>query len=108
VVVAMKKDRAGTTHLAYNLPILNTVFFRAVARQAGCHLFTHQDDVVYASRGLVMLHAAYTGIHRLYLPGKGRPFDLRANKTVAPRGNQLILRLARGDTRLFRLCQSKA
>lgn len=103
VVAAMKRDATGTTHVAYNLPILNTVLFRALAREAGCHLFTETDDVIYASQGLILLHAAYSGTHRLFFPRKGRVFDLIGNESVPLRNRQLTLELKRGETRLYRL-----
>jgi hypothetical protein len=101
VAAAMKKDAAGTTHVVYNLPILNTVMFRALADKAGCHLFTRTDDVVYASKGLVLLHAAYSGVHRLFFPQGARVLDLRRNERVALTNKPLSLKLKRGETRLF-------
>lgn len=103
VVAAMRRDAAGTTHVVYNLPVLNTVIFRALAQKAGCHLFTQTDGVVYASKGLVLLHAAYSGIHRLFFPRNARLFDLRENKRVQVKERQLALKLTRGETRLYRL-----
>jgi hypothetical protein len=102
VVAAMKKDASGTTHVAYNLPVLNTVFFRSLAQKASCHLFTHRDDVIYASKGLVLLHAAYSGIHRLFFPEGASVLDLRQNSHVDLNGQLLPLKLKRGETRLFR------
>lgn len=103
VVAAMKQDATGTTHVAYNLPVLNTVLFRALARAAGCHLFTKTDDVVYASQGLTLLHAAYSGTHRLFFPRNTRVFDLIDNESVPLHERQLTLKLERGETRLYRL-----
>ena len=104
VLAAMKKDARGVTHVVYNLPILNTVLFRALAQKAGCHLFTRRDDVIFASKGLVLLHAAYTGVHELYFPRTaGKVLDLRLNKPVSARNGKLTLRLRRGETRLYRL-----
>jgi len=103
VVAAMKRDVSGTTHVVYNLPILNSSFLRALARQAGCHLFTERDDVVYASRGLVLLHAAYSGVHKLALPRDADLFDLRRNRPVTVKDHHIVLRLKRGETRLYRL-----
>jgi hypothetical protein len=101
VVAAMKKDATGTTHMAYNLPILNTVLFRALAQKAGCHLFARTDDVVYASQGLVLLHAAYSGIHQLYFPRRAALWDLTLNRHVPLKGRRLTLELRRGETRLY-------
>lgn len=102
VVAAMKENAGGTTHVVYNLPVLNTVMFRALAQKAGCHLFTRTDDVIYASQGLVLLHAAYSGTHRLLFPRKARLFDLIHNERVSLKRRQLTLKLKRGETRLYR------
>jgi hypothetical protein len=102
IVVAMKKDPYGTAHVVYNLPVLNTEMFRALAKKAGCHLFTQADDVVYASKGLFLLHAAYSGVHNLLFPRKVRLADLRSDKCMDLTGRRLSLKLKRGETRLFR------
>ena len=102
VLAAMKKDSNGVTHVVYNLPILNTVLFRALAQKAGCHLFTRTDDVVFASKGLVLLHATYSGLHHLHFPRKAQIVDLRQDKPVRAKNGRLTLRLKRGETRLFR------
>ena len=102
VVAAMKKDPTGTTHVVYNLPVLNSVVLRALAKRAGCHLFARQDDVVYASQGLVLLHAAYSGTHRLYFPRRVALWDLILDQSVPLRGCCLKLELTKGETRLYR------
>lgn len=108
VLAAMKKDAGGVTHVVYNLPVLNTVLFRALAEKAGCHLYTRKDDVIFASKGLVLIHAAYTGAHLLHFPRTSRILDLRLNKTVRARNGTLLLRLERGETRLFQTVPGKA
>lgn len=100
-VVAMKKENA-ITHIIYNLPILNTFVFRALAKKAGCHLFTLKDDAVCASKGLLMLHAVYSGPHQLLFPGKGQIFDLRHNECLHIKKRSITLNLKRGETRLYR------
>ncbi len=101
VLVAMKK-KGGITHVVYNLPVLNTPLLRALAQAAGCHLFTRRDDVVFASKGLVLLHATYSGTHRLFFPGRTRLVDLVDGTRLAAEGAQIALKLRRGDTRLFK------
>lgn len=101
VLVAAKKDAAGTTHVVYNLPVLNTGVFRALAQKAGCHLFTEKDDVVFASKGLVLLHAAYSGLHTLSFPRRVRIVDLRQGTALAGQTDRLQIKLRRGETRLF-------
>ena len=59
MVAATKKDSTGTTHVVYNLPVLNSAVLRALARKAGCHLFARQDDVVYALVKNLFSHLDY-------------------------------------------------
>lgn len=103
VVAALKTDAHGTTHVLYTLPVLNTGLLRALASMAGCHLFTPHDDVVFASRGLLLLHAAFTGDHPLHVPPGTDVEDLRRGGSVTLRSNRLTLELQKGETRLFRL-----
>jgi hypothetical protein len=109
VVMAMKVTEDGTTHIAYHLPVLESGLLRALAARAGCHCFTTRDDVVYASRGLLLLHATYTGEHTLRFPRPAsRVHDLIRDRPVTLRGGNLRLTLQRGDTRLYRFTRPAA
>ncbi len=102
VVMALKQTPDGTTHIVYHLPVLESWLLRALAVRAGCHAFTTRDDVVCASRGLLLLHASYTGGHVLRFPPRTTGVrDLVRDRPVALRGGALRLDLRRGDTRLY-------
>ena len=103
VVMALKATADGTTHIVYHLPVLESWMLRALAVRAGCHAFTTRDDVVYASRGLLLLHATYTGGHVLRFPPRTTGVhDLIRDRPVSLRGGALRLALPRGETRLYR------
>lgn len=103
IAAALRHTKSGGGHVAYNLPVLNSFFLRALARRAGCHVFADRDDFICASRGLLLLHTAYSGTHALRIPNGARLYDLRAQSPVRTRGNKLMLKLKRGMTRLYRM-----
>lgn len=103
VVMALKQDPSGTTHIVYHLPVLSSQTLRALAVKAGCHCFTTGDDVILASQGLVLLHATYTGEHTLNFPNKTKTvWDLIEDRRAKLTSGKLQLSLTRGDTRLYR------
>ncbi len=54
------------------------------------------------TKGLVLLHAAYTGTHDLFFPCTARICELRSNTRVRTKAGRLTLQLKRGETRLSR------
>lgn len=50
------------------LPALPASLLREIARMAGVHLYTFQDDVVYAGGNFVAIHALTAGHKRILLP----------------------------------------
>jgi len=94
VVMALKQTPDGTTHIVYHLPVLESWLLRALAVRAGCHAFTTRDDVFCASRGLLLLHASYTGGHVLRFPPRTTGVrDLIRDRPVALGGGALRLDL---------------
>lgn len=67
VVLAMKTMRGWTSMYTIN-PVLPAAFLRAVARQAGVHLFNDRDDTLYASRSYLCLNADGAGGRTLRFP----------------------------------------
>ncbi|MDW7656372.1 MAG: hypothetical protein SCM11_04270, partial [Bacillota bacterium] len=49
-------------------PCLPADRLRELARLAGVHLYSHSGDVVYANQDYITLHAADSGIKRIYFP----------------------------------------
>lgn len=72
VVIARKKMPAHTSVFCA-LPLNGTDGFRAILRQAGCHVYNDQNDFTYAGNGLLLLHSK---------DGGSRSIHLRSGKTI--------------------------
>ncbi|MBN1418868.1 MAG: hypothetical protein JXP34_08835 [Planctomycetes bacterium] len=52
-----RKDRGGWTSYYAITPALPAAFYRAIALAAGVHIYDDRDDVLYANRSYVVVHA---------------------------------------------------
>ncbi len=74
VVLAMKSLPGWTSIYTLN-PVLPASFLRALARQAGVHLYNDRDDTFYASRSYLTLAADGPGPRRIRLPKRSDVFE---------------------------------
>ena len=91
-------------------PGLTSELLRAAAREAGVHLFTETDCIVYSRDSFVVLHASKDGPISLALPARPRQPGHEASWRVTDaltrepvgRGPKVHLSMKRGDTRILR------
>jgi len=103
---AMKKHDGWTTYY-FPVPPNNAWMFRAIFRDAGCHIYTHGScrDVVYANKSLLAIHQNHYG-QPVTLRGPARVTDLFTDKVVVENGNKINLGKPwywAGGTHLFRV-----
>jgi hypothetical protein len=101
VVLARKAIRGWTSVFTAN-PVLPASFLRALAREAGVHLYNNRDDTLYASRGYLCLSADGPGERTLRFPQPVDLFDPLAQELVARRVQSLTRTLADKETLLLR------
>ncbi|MHB9134597.1 MAG: hypothetical protein ACYDBB_26285 [Armatimonadota bacterium] len=82
---------------------LSAEFLRECARYAGCHIWTEQNAVIYASEGFVGLHTAHSGPHTLCLPGKVDVLDMMRGEYLAKGVDSITLNVSAPATYLLRL-----
>jgi hypothetical protein len=106
--VAWHKDSDGP-RIFVGPPGLTSELLRAAAREAGVHLFTETDCIVYARDSFVVIHASQDGSITLKLPappasaGRAASWivtDVNTGQTVG-RGGSVRLVLKRGDTKVL-------
>lgn len=103
---AMKKHDAWTAYY-FPVPPNNAWMFRAIFRDAGCHIYTHNicRDIVYANKSLLAIHSNHYG-QAVELPAPARVTDLFTGKVVLEKGDRINLGQAwqwTGGTHLFRV-----
>lgn len=77
---------------------------RGIARFAGCHLYVDSgEDVLYANRDYVVLHAAASGDKVIHLPQAASAFEVYEAQYYSQNSNTIRCHLRRGETKMFRL-----
>lgn len=77
---------------------------RAMAKNAGCHIYDSDDDVIiYASRHFLTVHTKHTGKHHIALPDKSDIYDLFEQRIVAENVNEFDVDIPAKSTRFYYL-----
>ncbi len=101
VAVAAKRVGGGLSVYSGVLQ-LPASLLRDLARRAGVHVYSDQDDVVMAGNGWLALHATAAGTRTLRLPSASAYREVISGETLGP-ATSLSFDLQQGDTRLLRL-----
>jgi hypothetical protein len=86
------------TSVYSSVPILPAQLLRRIAKDAGVHLYVESDDLVYATRGLLAIHAGEDGGKRIRLPRACDLYDPYGKKIDARETREFALEMKRGDT----------
>ncbi len=101
IVLAKKRMKSWTSVYTLN-PVLPAAFLRALARQAGVHIYNDRDDTLYASRSYFTLNADGAGERTLRFPKAVDLFDPFTGDTIARRVTGLVRDLRDMETWLIR------
>lgn len=82
---------------------VNAPLMREIARYAGVHLYSNQNDTIDADASLLAIHTAKPGPHRLELPRPARVIDLFSGKELSASTSTIDVPVEGPTTRLFRL-----
>lgn len=97
------KSFATWTSVYSAAPNLPPGVLHNVAKFAGAHLFSHSEDVLYASRNIIMLHTLRAGDKRIYLPAKFHVVDAYTGRKICHNQDSFVDMLTAGETRVYRL-----
>lgn len=76
---------------------------RAIIKGSGVHLYLQTNDVLYAGRGWVGVHAVEAGEKRLRLPFTARVTDAIRDRCLSVSTDDICLKLKRYETALLRV-----
>ncbi len=89
---------------AYCAPqILRSELIASLAQYAGCHIYSKDDDCIYANESFVTVHASYTGKHTLYFKKPCNPFEVYEKRYYGNNVTELTIDMRLGDTLMFSL-----
>lgn len=97
------KEAEGFTSIYCASKYLGADVLRAIARFAGCHIYTDSEDVLYANRHYVVLHAASSGEKTVCLPQKASAWEVYEEKLYSRESNVIQFSMTRGETKMFEL-----
>lgn len=74
---------------------------RELAKLAGCHVWVDSDDIVFAAKNYVAIHAATDGEKIIRLPEAAGVFDLYQGMVLNEKTSEIKIPMTKGETRLF-------
>ncbi len=97
------KDVGGAHSVLCASKTLRSELLRGIIEYSGGHLYSTDDDVVYANENFVAIHASYSGRHTLRFKKACSPFEMYEKKYYGKNVTELTLDLKLGETLMFSL-----
>lgn len=80
---------------------LSADVMRAVAKQAGCHIYQEQGDYLFANETFVTVHAKTGGTKTLHFKKACTPYEVYEGKVYAENTDTITFEMQEGDTKMF-------
>lgn len=84
-------------------PLMPARLIRAVAAHAGVHLYTDQDDLVYANNDFLFITSRTEGSKHIRLPCRRDVSDALTGESLAGKVRDVALAMGRNETRILEL-----
>ena len=97
------KECDGYTSVFYGSKMIRADVIRAIAKQAGCHIYSDSDDVLYASNNYLTLHASVSGKKTVKFNRPVSPFEVYEKKYYGEGVTEIEFDMYIGETKMFRL-----
>jgi hypothetical protein len=95
------KEFADWTSVYIAVPNVPAPILRNIARQAGCHIYNDDGDLVYANSHFLAIHTNIGGPKRLRLPKRTDVYDAFTEKLVARKVTEFTDTVSQYETRLY-------
>ena len=93
----------GFTSIYCGTKYLSADVVKEIARFAGCHIYIDTEDVLYANRDYITLHASSSGRKVIRLPRKASAYELYEEKYYSKNSDVIDLDALKGETYMFEL-----
>lgn len=84
--------------------VVRSEVLASLAEWAGCHLYSHNDDVLYANDHFVTVHAKDDGRRTIYFPKPCNPFEVYEKKYYGNAVTEITVDMELGDTLMWSIC----
>jgi len=95
------KEYKGFTSVYCASKILRSELLASLAEYAGCHLFLHTDDVLYANENFVTVHASETGKKKIHFKRPCDPYEVYEKKYYGHNVTEIEVDMRFGETLMF-------
>lgn len=102
----LRRRLAGWTSVWSTAPAIPAAVLQHIAREAGVHLYNDTGDQVLACRGLLGLHAWFTGDKLVRLPSMSDVTDALSGEAVCRGEASFSTPMQRGETRIWKVAGS--
>ena len=83
--------------------MLRSELIASLAEYAGCHLFVHGDDVLYANENFAAVHASRTGTRRVYFKRPCSPYEVYEERYYGRNVTFIDVDMRLGETKMWLL-----
>ncbi len=97
------KDNPDFRAVYYGSKHMSADIVRELARLAGVHIYTEDNDVLYANNSYITFHAATTGKKTLKLPREATLREVYSGKIYAENTDIVNFELLKGETLMFEI-----
>jgi beta-galactosidase len=97
----IRQEVGGIQTYFSSAPRLPAVLLRAIAAQAGVHIYNEQDDITYVNRSFIGLHTPQSGPRTLRFPAPVDLYDVYQEQVVAANARTVTLDLPARHSALY-------
>lgn len=101
------KEMDGWTSVLYGSKVITGDIIKEIARYVGCHIYCESDDVLYANREFITIHASSAGKKELKFQSECSPYELYENKYYGRSVKEISFDMQIGETKMFSIAERK-
>ncbi|MEM3470119.1 MAG: hypothetical protein QXZ36_05165, partial [Thermoproteota archaeon] len=95
------KEFSGWKSIYIGAPNVPPNVLRSIASYAGVHIYSYSDDVLYADRNFICMHAVKPGVKRICLPRESDVYETIGKRLVAKEAVEFMDDFKAGETKLY-------
>lgn len=102
----VRKTVDGFTSVFSGTYWLSSEIVRAIAKDAGCHIYQSQGDYVFANESFVTIHAKEGGKKTITFKQECTPFEVYEGKVYGEKVKQICFEMKVGETKMFAIADT--
>ncbi len=96
------KQMKGYTSVYCSVPYIHNALLRAIGKYSHAHIYLDTDDMIYASKNLILINAKTAGEKTIYLPRRVKvALDIYTGNKIAHNCHRFVMRMKKYETRFI-------